>query len=553
MKRILSLLLIFTLLSCGAASAAGIPSVHVDGIDNGAAIAYGEEVAVTVSAYGDFTKVFLYLNGEECASTAEGEARFVLSDVPSGRNVISAEVVDDTGNAFKGNEIVFYYILSQKDIISNDDFETETDGSRSNGWDIPNVPAITIDEAENDTGYSLILDTGNSAGQLPAKADLKSNVCNNLSANGFTFEFDTQRIMKADDGPVVFAKVYIKTNNGDVSLGGIRRDGGSTGTYVPSITLRDLPADNDVFPAIKTANKTWYHIKYEINLAKGTAEMFYAVGKGNNSNMSSIGVRNFVASSSLLRLYFEYNGYATSADSNPKLMIDNISFSEIKKSAYLNKPTFYMGDVVFDGDFIPPNPFKMTVPFSTDMDSSTVTKDAFTLISGDKKIEIEDVMYDEASKTAAVVFKKPLNSNTFYKLIVNKNVKTCMGMTQPTDLITTFKTSFNDFDVTSINVMENGIPVSANEMTAGDTYSFEYTVQNQTDAEINGALIFAVYENDALAYINMQPAAVDPFTQKKTFVSTADYVCNTEPDSVEVYFWRSMTERLPLIQARVLK
>ena len=111
MKRIISLLLIITVLACGMINAAAeTPSVTIEGIENGQTIEYGDEVATIVSAAASYNKITLFLNGEEAASAESATERFVLSDVPSGRNVLKA-VAEGGYSKAVSEEVEFYYLL----------------------------------------------------------------------------------------------------------------------------------------------------------------------------------------------------------------------------------------------------------------------------------------------------------------------------------------------------------------------------------------------------------------------------------------------------------
>lgn len=552
MKRILSLLLIITVLACGMINAAAeTPSVTIEGIENGQTIEYGTEVAAIVSAASSYNKITLLLNGEEAASAESATERFVLSDVPSGRNVLKAVAEGDYGKAVS-EEVEFFYLVRNEETLANDDFETETDGNRAVNVTLPTVDSVWIGEATNDSGYSIITDSGKT-GYTGSKIEIKKDVLSSLSQNGFLFEFDTQRIMKSDDGPVVSVKIFMQTDKGTVALGGIRRDGGATGTYWPCITLRDKKEDNSLYQIFRTVNKTWYHIKYEVDLSKGRAELFYAEGKGNQEDMISLGVREFASSTSVSRIYLENSGYANAADANPQLMLDNISFEQSKTSPYLKTPSFETYGVVAENGKIPANPTKISIPFSITMNKDTLSDGAFKFTSEGKDVDVAELSYDKDANEVVIIPKKQLTANKPYKLTVAEGAKTSGGMDVPTELVYSFDTPLNDFDIIeAVAIGDNG-PVALADISSGDTLSFECKLQNKTAYPVEGVVIFAVYENGVLSHLDVNDLFVAENSDIAYASSAAQYTFKTKPDSVEIYVWKSMTERISLAPAQTLK
>lgn len=548
MKRILSLLLTITVLACGMINAAAeTPSVTIEGIENGQTIEYGTEVAAIVSAASSYNKITLFLNGEEAASAESATERFVLSDVPSGRNVLKAVAEGDYDKAVS-EEVEFYYLLKEENIIASDDFEEGI-----NGWTLPSDGSLKADVGESYEGKALIFAPGSSkVGSWPAKPELKEEVFSQLPANGFSFEFDTLRDMDHATSPVVYAKLFMRTDKTtSIDMGGIRRDGGSTGTWTPSITLHIK--SNDGYPVKVMDNQKWYHVKYDINLAKGTAELFWAEGKGNSNGMTSVGVLNFTPCTAVTRLHFEGNGYGHATDSDPLLMIDDILFKESKSSPYLTTPSFEHYGIVADAGKIPANPTKISIPFSVTMNKDTLSDDAFKFTSEGIDVDVANLSYDKDANEVVIVPKKQLTANKPYKLTVQAGTQTASGMDVPTELVYSFDTPLNDFDILTVNAVGESGPVEIKDIQPGVPVNFECLFQNLSSERVEGVALFAVYENGFLAHLDVQPFAIDANIPMNGVNSSGEYVPTTTPDYVEVYLWKSMTERISLAPSQVLK
>ena len=111
-----------------------------------------------------------------------------------------------------------------------------------------------------------------------------------------------------------------------------------------------------------------------------------------------------------------------------------------------------------------------------------------------------------------------------------------------------------DFDAIKCTMISDGQPVVISDITPGMNVSFEYTMQNKTTVDKNGYLVIAVYENEALVYFDIQLATVSAGSTLQTNPtdcikkSKSDYVAKEKPDHIEVQFWKSMTERTPLLK-----
>ena len=541
MKRILSLLLIITVLACGMINAAAeTPSVYIEGIENGQTIEYGTEVAAIVSAASSYNKITLFLNGEEAASAESATERFVLSDVPSGRNVLKAVAEGDYGKAVS-EEVEFYYLVMNEETLANDDFEDEA--TRQTNWYFESqTPRAVYEEVDGD--YSLV--TYHQTGMDGAMPKLKaqSALLSKLPASEFTLEFDTKQIMWHATTPKVQCKMFMYVDGTSNYIGGMPRET-YTG-WTPALTL-----GTNGEPYQKMTSGVWYHVKYVIDISKGNISMYWAEGKKNDADMQSLGTHTFKSGSKITRFDMEFDGYGAQM---PCIMIDNILIRESKASPYLTAPSFEHYGVAADSGKIPANPTKISIPFSVAMNKDTLSDDAFKFTSEGKDVDVATISYDEDANEVVVIPKKQLTANKPYKLTVAEGAKTSVGMEVPTELVYSFDTPLNDFDIARFAAISNGGEASLADISAGDSVSFECMLQNKTDKLIEeGVLIFVVYENGTLAYLDAQPISVNANCDIAPFASTKEYVSKAKPDSVEVYVWKSMTERISLAPAQSLK
>lgn len=114
---------------------------------------------------------------------------------------------------------------------------------------------------------------------------------------------------------------------------------------------------------------------------------------------------------------------------------------------------------------------------------------------------------------------------------------------------------FDDFDTVSAHLKCGNEEVSLDEIRHGDSISVEYVLQNKTEEDKSGYLVIAVYEEKELVYFDIQKISVaagsTPATDASgcTFTSSKDYTASATPDCINVYLWKSMTQRSLLINS----
>lgn len=556
MKKIISVILI-SILICSAlalSAAAEEGTVTIDGVTNGTTYEYGTELALDITASSiDATEIKVYLDGAEYATVGPAGGYVPLVNLNAGRHEVYAASVFEDGSADVCDTIEFYYLESVIETVSYDDFEDEA--TRADNWKPDKIsPKIAYEYDEQSDSYCIVSHPGMAhTGVTDILLKPQGTMLSRIPPR-FTFEFDANQHVEGDlTKAKVQCKIFVQTDTManakepyTACIGGIPRE--SHTSYRSSISLGDI---GELYKCLE--NDIWYHVKYVVDIVKGEIELFWAEGKGVDENMTSLGKRIIDPAGSIKVFYWRLEGYGYAGhDLDPILKIDNIHFKEKKTSAYLGKPTYYVEDEVFT-DSVPANPTKMVIPFSQAMNEDDINTDNIKLMCDGEEVAVSDVSYNADAKSAELYFAPPLSSNKNYEVVVNKDVTTANGKASPTDLSVSFTTGFNDFDVKSFKAKSGGADVSLDEISSGDRVTMEYTVQNLTEDEVKGVLIFVAYEDDTMVYLDMQPLSVTDNTPDITFTSTSPYAPTASPDLIEAYIWNNMTDGISLLNAINIK